>query len=501
MKHGRLIVAALVLVCVRGAECSAAEVDPKPPVVKQLKPINAPQPSKHERVTFHSAPKPLPQGAVTADWPTFMGPAHNGVITETKLLKKFPEGGPKIVWELATGNGYSSPTIQGDRLVYVHRVRDDVTVECLHPATGDKYWDFSYPTTYEDRYGYSNGPRASPVIDGDRVYVMGVEGRFLCLELKTGRVVWERNINRDFNVKQDFFGTVGTPLLQGDLLIVNVGGKDGPCVVGFDKATGKARWTAGKNKWGPSYASPVPATIHGQRRVFVFAGGDSEPSVGGLISLDPANGKVDFEFPWRSKKYESVNAMPPVVFGNQVFISATYRAGSALLKVKPDFSPTTVWTMSDREHNEDEDQLGIHWSMPIVKDGYLYGFDGRNEPDATMVCVDLKKGRVVWRDPHQWEEMITFNGEKQKATLSTLRGSLIHADGAFLCLGEFGHLMWLDLSPEGYKLISRSWLFGAQYSWAPPVISHGLCYISQNARDFLGGKQPRLICYDLRAEK
>ena len=114
---------------------------------------------------------------------------------------------------------------------------------------------------YRDRYGYGSGPRASAVIDGDRVYILGVEGEFFCLELKTGRVIWERNINLDFGVSQDFFGTVGTPLLQGNLLILNVGGRQGPCVVAFHKMTGRAVWTAGKNKWGPSYASPIHGTI------------------------------------------------------------------------------------------------------------------------------------------------------------------------------------------------------------------------------------------------
>lgn len=480
-----------------GADAS----DPNPPKVAKLAPMAAAKAQKYERVTFHGAPKPLPKGAVTHDWKTFLGPTHNGVSTETKLIKNFPAVGPKIVWEMETGNGYSSPSIQGEHLVYAHRIRDEVVVECLHPQTGDKYWEHRYDTEYADRYGYSDGPRASPLIDGDRVYLLGVEGNLICFELTTGRVVWQRNINTDFDVKQDFFGTVGTPLLRNGNLIINVGGQNGPCVAAFSKTTGKLVWTAGRNNWGPSYASPIPATFHGKSRVLVFAGGDSDPATGGLISLDPGNGKVDFEFPWRSTKYESVNASCPVAIGNQVFISATYRKGSALLNVKPDFTSSVEWTMGDREKNSADDMLGIHWNTPIVKDGHLYAFDGRNEPDASLVCVNLKTGKVVWREVPQWDETIEFNGKTQKLNMSTLRGNLLYVDGRFLCQGEYGHLLWLELSPAGYKEVSRCWPFFGRYTWALPVISRGLVYINQNSPDPLSKTSPRLICYDFRADE
>lgn len=466
--------------------------DPAPPQVHDLAPADAPEPAPYDRVTHVAEPKPLPAGAVTHDWTTFLGPTHNAVSTETKLLKEFPKGGPKIVWELAKGNSYASPAIRGDLLVFPHRVGGEVLVDCLHPVTGERYWQFRYPSQYQDRYGYDNGPRSSPVIDGDRVYVYGAEGKLFCLQLQTGRLFWKRDIASEFNVPQDFFGTAQTPLIAGDVLIVNVGAPGGPCVVGFDQRTGRVAWTAG-DQWGPSYSSPVPATIHGKRRVFVFAGGDSRPPIGGLLSLDPQTGAVDFEFPWRSRSYESVNAACPVVIGDRVFISASYQAGSALLRIQPDFSYETEWTTRD---------VGTHWNTAVYDDGYLYAFDGRNEPDASLVCVDVKTGEVVWRKVPEWEETIELNGREQKLLLSTYRGSLLKVDGRFLCLGELGHLLWLDLSPEGYKVLDRTWLFAAQHAWALPVVSRGLLYVSQNTRDtFFKRKPPRLICYDLRAEK
>jgi outer membrane protein assembly factor BamB len=431
-------------------------------------------------------PKPLPAGAVTHDWVSFLGPSHNAVSTETKLSRTLP---PSLVWEFQKGTSYASPAIAGDRLVFIHRVGDEEVVECLHPEIGERRWRFSYPTAFEDRYGYNNGPRASPVIDGTRVFTMGAEGKLHCLNLASGAVIWKLDLRAAYKVPQDFFGTAGTPLVEGRLLIVNVGAPGGPCVVGFDAATGKEVWRAGK-EWGPSYASPVPATMHGKRRVFVFAGGESDPPTGGLMSIDPANGQVDFSVPWRSRSYESVNASCPVVFDNKVFVSASYRTGGALVEVRPDFTHRVVWTTQE---------FGLHWNTPIYRDGYLYGFDGRNEPDASLACVDVATGKVAWRETAEWTETLDGRGGGRQQMLGTYRGSLLAVDGQFLCLGELGHLLWLDLTPKGYRQVARSWLFAARESWTLPVLSRGLLYVVQNTRDTLRGTPPRLLCYDLRA--
>jgi outer membrane protein assembly factor BamB len=424
-------------------------------------------------------PKPLPAGAVTHDWVSFLGPSHNGVSTETKLSRTLP---PPLVWEFPKGTSYSSPAIAGARLVFIHRVGDEEIVECLQSETGMRLWQFRYSTSFEDRYGYNNGPRSSPVIDGDRVYTMGAEGKLHCLELASGKVLWKRDVRAEYRVPQDFFGTASTPLVEGKLLIVNVGAPRGPCVIGLDTTTGREVWRAGR-EWGPSYASPVPATLHGQRRVFVFAGGESTPPTGGLMSIDPATGRVDFSFPWRSRSFESVNASCPVVFDNKVFVSASYRAGGALVEVRPDFTHRVVWTTQE---------FALHFNTPIHRDGFLYGFDGRNEPDASLACVEAATGRVVWRETPEWSETI---GGRQDI-VGTYRGSLMAVDGQFLCLGELGHLLWMDLTPKGYKEVARAWLFPARESWSLPVLSRGLLYVVQNTRAQVAG--PRLLCYDMR---
>jgi len=442
-------------------------------------------PSAFAQTRLVSKPRPLAKDAVTHDWTSFLGPTHNAVSTETRLSRKSP---PSLIWEFTKGTGYGSPAIAGERLAFLHRLRGEEIVECLHAETGATQWQFRYPTDFEDRYGYNDGPRASPVIDGGRVYTVGAQGQLHCLDLESGRVIWKHDLDKEYRVPQDFFGRASTPLIEGPHLIVSVGAPGGPCVVGFDKTTGREVWRAGK-EWGAGYASPIPAVIHGQRRVFVFAGGESNPPTGGLMSIDPSNGRVDFSFPWRSRSYESVNASCPVVFDNKVFVSASYRAGGALLEIRPDFTHKVLWTTQE---------FGLHFNTPIYKDGYLYGFDGRNEPDASLACVDVSSGKVVWRTAPEWEELILTGGQPQRQMLGTYRGSLMAVDGQFLCLGELGHLLWMDLTPKGYKEISRSRLFVARESWALPVLSRGLLYVVQNTRDFQSGARPRMLCYDLR---
>ncbi len=434
----------------------------------------------------HTKPKPLAKDAVTHDWTSFLGPAHNATSTETRLSRTLP---PPLVWEFPKGTSYASPAVIGDRLLFVHRVADEEVVECLHPETGARLWSFRYSTDFEDRYGYNNGPRCSPVIDGERVYTVGAQGQLHCLDLRSGKLIWRRNIGTEYKVPQDFFGTASTPLVEDTLLIVNVGAPGGPCVVGLDKMTGRDVWRAGK-EWGPSYASPVPAVVHGKRRIFVFAGGESTPPSGGLLSIDPATGRVDFSFPWRSRSFESVNASCPVIFDNKVFISASYRTGGALLEIRPDFTHRVVWTTQE---------FGLHWNTPIYRNGFLYGFDGRNEPDASLACIDAATGKAVWRATPEWNETFTAGGARRQQPVGAYRGSLLAVDGQFLCLGEMGHLVWMDLTPKGYKELSKAWLFAARESWALPVLSRGLLYVVQNTRDVVNGAGPRLLCYDMRA--
>ena len=484
----RLLASCLAFVCC--AATTDSFVDPAPPQVNVATTTVAPAPQRQAELTFHQPPKPLPAGAVTEDWPSFLGPRHNNTSAETHLLKDLPKQGPRIVWEVKKGEGYAAPAILGDRLILFHRIADEEIVDCLHPATGQRYWRHAHPTTYIDRYGYSGGPRCAPAIDADRVYTYGVEGRLHCLSLATGEVLWQRDLLKEFKIDQAFFGVGATPLVEGNFVIINIGAPNGPSVAAFDKTTGKLAWGAGK-EWGGSYASPVPATLHGKRRLFVFAGGESRPPTGGLMTIDPADGRLESTFPWRGDRYESVNASSPLVVGNQVFVSECYGAGSALVDVLPDGSTKPAWT------NED---FGTHFMTAIHKDGFLYGVHGHGPTDSPLVCLDLKTGKERWREEPLFLETVKRGNDQRQIKLLLARASLLHADGRFLCLGEYGHLLWLDLTPKGYRELSRAWLFFAGETWTPPVLSKGLLYVCQNQPDPSTKTPPRLICYDLRGE-
>lgn len=415
---------------------------------------------------------------IADDWPHFLGPKHNATSAETKLLHAWPASGPKVAWEFAKGIGYACPAIAGERLVLFHRVEDREVVDCLNAADGKSLWKFDYAAPYRARYGDRPSTRSSPVIADGHVFTYGVAGLLHCLDLAGGKVAWKRDFAREPGLAPAFFGIGATPLVLGKRLILNVGASDGTCVIALDTATGKELWKA-KHEWGASYASPIPATIHGRECVLVFAGGQSRPPTGGLLTLDAATGEILNATPHRAPIAESVSASSPVLADAKrglVFVSEAYGSGGSMIEIAPDFSAKVAW------HT---DKLGAYWMTPLVKDGCLYGFDGLGQQNAELVCLDIATGKELWRDE--------LGGKFQ-------RGSLLAVDGSALCLGENGDLAWLDFSPKGAALKQQAKLFNAPETWAGPALSGGLLYVMQNEPG-AGGTKPRLICYDLRGEK
>ena len=439
-------------------------------------------------LTFHAPPKPLPASAVTEDWPHFLGPHHDATTRESKLLAQWPAGGPKKVWEMAAGESYACPVFAGGRLVYFHRIDGKETVDCLEPETGRRFWRFDYPAEYQDRYGFSPGPRSSAVIDDGRVYVVGVTAMLHCLDLKTGKVIWRRDLMAEFKIPQYFFGYGPTPLVWKDRLIVNVGGKarddtSGTCVAAFDKLTGKTLWEV-EDTWGAGYASPIVARLRGREVALVIAAGESRPSVGGLLTIDPSTGKVFDRFPWRAKVYESVIAGTPLAVDEQrVYISETYEKGGTLLEFDENLKSKQLWTQRE---------FGLHWMMPLQLDGHLYGFAGRNPPDTEFKCLEVATGKIVWADDTRFDE----NGRVS----SFFRASLLRAGDRVFCLGEDGLLAEFALTPKGAVTKQRVRLFQATSTWTLPALHRGLLYVAHNTRDMRDDQPPRIICYDFRGE-
>lgn len=491
----RVALALVPLAACVAADASAPAGEPAmkidDPAVPTCRPLPAPpavRARRHPRGTVLARPRPLADGAVTSDWPNFLGPTHNAVSPETKLLKDFTsapgeEARPRLLWQVTKGPGYAAPSVAGERVVLFHRVGNEEVVECLHAERGDLYWQHGYPTTYRDRFGYNGGPRATPAIAAGRVFTYGAQGKLHCLDLRTGHLYWKRDVAREFDIRASFFGAGCSPLVADGLVVLNIGARRGPSVVAFDAKTGRLAWGA-ERTWGAGYASCVPATIHGRRVVFVFAGGWSDPPTGGLICLDPRTGRTHFRFPFRSERVASVNASSPVVVGDLVFVSSIYAFGGALLRVGRDLRHTVAY------HTRD---YASHWMTPIARDGYLYGFS-----DAEVVCMDVKTGKEVWRHRPPQELPPGARVKRPAGPARLGRASMIGADGAFLCLGEYGDLCWLDLSTDGMKITARAKLFHARQTWTCPVLSRGLLYVCQNEPDRAARKVTRVLCYDLR---
>ena len=446
-----------------------------------------------DALQFHKAAAPLASDAKTENWPRFLGPQDTPVSRETKIRQEFPESGPLLVWECAKGSGYSCPAVAEGRLVLFHRVKGAETLDCLDPETGKRFWSYSYPVDYTDDFGYSDGPRSNPVIANDRIFTFGITSWLKCVDLATGKLVWEVDCEKKYGVQKYFFGTGSSPLVQNGLVIVNVGGGAEQCVIAFDEKTGAEKWIV-KHPWGQSYASPIPAKWHGMDRVLVFAGGKSEPATGGLLVVDPLSGKLEATQPWRARRYPSVNASSPVLCGDDhVFISHAYvdrdhdQNGGVMLRTDATGQLSTVWNVPT---------FGCHWMTPVYHDGHLYAFSGEKERACELVCHEAATGRQLWKEKMEWEAP-GLNG--QTLPMSLYRGSLLKIGDRFLCLGEWGTLCWLDLSPAGAKRGSTAQLFTAQQSWTLPALSRGLLYVLQNEDDRLTSKPPRLLCYDLRA--
>ncbi len=438
--------------------------------------------------TFHKAPRALAKDARTSDW-NFLGRQRRCRSPETRIAASWPASGPPLVWEMERGEGYACPAIADGRVVYTHRVGDRSHVDCLEAETGRRIWRHSAPCNYSARYIRDAGPRSSPVIHGGRVYVHGVEGVLRCFNLQTGEVTWQRDLAKEMRAPLDFFGAVSTPLVYGDMLIQNVGGP-GACVVAFDLESGETRWRAG-DKWGPSCASPVIGKVRGADRLFVLAGGESRPPVGGLLILDPRSGEVAMRHPFRSRTFESVIASSPVVGADWVFISSSYNVGSAVLGIDEEGTWTQRWKNR---------RIGLQFSNGVFHDGGIYAVDGRSDRAGAVININPKNGEEVWRSDLDWDETVMWNGAQRTVNFSIGEGSLLWVEGGFLCLGDNGHLLRLTVTPKGVEIMSRAWLFKANQSWTPLALSRGLLYVCQNRPERFGDLPARLLCFDLRAE-
>jgi outer membrane protein assembly factor BamB len=392
--------------------------------------------------------------ASAADWPQFLGPKRDGT-TPDEVADRFPQAGPPAVWSKKVGHGFSGPVVAGGAVLLFHRVGDVAVLDAYDAAHGKLKWSAKYPTNYRDDFGFDEGPRATPAVAGGLVYTLGAEGALACWRAEDGGKVWSVDTKAAFNADKGFFGVACSPLVEGDLVVINVGGRDGAGIVAFDRNDGKVRWKATNDEAG--YASPVAATVNEKRYVLSF-------TREGLVGLDPAGGAVRFTFHWRSRSHASVNAATPLVVGDTIFLSASYGTGAVLLRLQ-DERPQEVWS--------GDDSLSNHYATSVHHKGYLYGFDGRQEQTPRLRCVEWATGQVKWTEED-------FGA-----------GTLIVAGDRLLILTEKGELVVAPATHDGFKPTARANVLQSE-ARAHAALANGMFF----ARD-----KDTLVCVDLHGRK
>ena len=387
-----------------------------------------------------------------ADWPQFHGPGRDNQSAETGLNWNWPKDGPPIAWKIEVGQGWAGPVVAGERVILFHRVENDEVIACLDPATGKEKWKFTYRTRYRDQFGFDEGPRATPVIAGDKLFTLGANGDLHGLELATGKKLWSRNLLADYDASKGFFGIASSPIVVGGKLLVNVGGR-GAGIVAFDPTTGKELWKA--NNDAASYSSPTVAEIDGKTLALFL-------TREGLVMLDPNTGKIGYTFPWRPRLNESVNAATPLVWKNDIFITVSYGTGAILLRPKG-AELEELWS--------GDKSMSCQFNTPVRVGEYLYGAHGRVDArNVDMRCVEWKTGAVKWSQP------------KFGST------TVIAVDGGLIGMTEAGDLVRFDSSPEAFKETARATILSSP-TRAAPALADGRLY----ARD---GKH--LVCVKLK---
>lgn len=385
------------------------------------------------------------------DWPQFLGPRRDGTSTETGLVASWDRKGPPLLWQYDLGPGFAGPVVAGDHVIVFHRQGGEEVVESLHATTGKRHWKFAYATAFQDDFRRGDGPRSTPLIAGKHVFTLGADGKLHCLSLEKGEKVWSRDLLADYDVPRSYFGVGTSPILEGGLVCVNVGAKDG-CVVAFAADSGKEVWKAGKDAAG--YASPVAATINGVRHLIFF-------TRQGLLSLDPKDGTQRFGQRWRSRMDASVNASTPLVIDGHVFASACYDTGAGLFKVDKG-ELKKVWA--------NDTSLSTHYDTAVRQGDFLFGVHGRQEEGAALRCVEWKTGKVRWSQDN-------FGC-----------ASLVLADGKLIGVTEGGDVVLVEATAEAYREKGRAPLL-AKGCRAQVALAGGRLY----ARD-----ATKVVCWDLR---
>ncbi len=393
--------------------------------------------------------------AASSDWPQWHGPDRTNISNETGLLQQWPKSGPPRVWSVSTlGVGYGSLAIVGDRIFVqgaaTSEGRQQSMLYVLNRADGKVLWSKALGVAGNN--GMGPGPRGTPTVDGDRVYVLTESGDLACLKVQDGTSLWQRNILRDFRGTKPGWEISESPLVDGNHVIVTPGGPRAG-LVALDKMTGATVWQTADLSDAPGYASPIVADVQGVRTVMTLTHAAG-------VGVRRSDGKLM----WRYTKVanQTANVTTPVFYDNKVFYTSGYDTGGALLGLT-----AKDGAIEAKEIYFTRDMQNHHGGVVLV-DGYLYGFH-----DSILTCMEFATGKVMWRDR------------------SVGKGTLTYADGHFYVQSEANQVGIVVATPKGYQEKGRFRIEDEGWpTWAHPVVSGGKLYIRN---------QRRLTAYDVTA--
>jgi outer membrane protein assembly factor BamB len=369
-----------------------------------------------------------------APFPQFFGSERTGKLPGPKLVRDWTASPPEELWRRDVGEGWSGFAVAGRRAITQEQHGEDEAVVCYEILSGNVLWARKVQARFDVSVA-GIGPRATPTVDGDRVFVVGSTGVFECLDIATGKPVWTKHILDDHEAELPDWGVACSPLVVGPVVVVSPGGPKGRSLVAYDKKTGDVAWRGGDERM--HWSSPVRVSLAGQEQILIF-------NAAGLASHEIGSGDVLWSYPWHSKHPHV--ALPVVCSGNRVCISSGYGAGCHLLQIekKPDgvFSATTVWRSL---------RLKAKFANFLEHDGFVYGLD-----DGVLTCIDVATGKRMWKRGRYGH------------------GQLLLVDDLLLVMTEDGAIVLVETTPEEHREVTRFEVFGEK-TWNPPALAG--CYL------------------------
>lgn len=373
--------------------------------------------------------------AFSEDWPEWRGKGRIGIWNESGILDEFSEKGLTLLWRTPIHAGFAGPAVAAGRVFVTDfeataGLKGTERALCLDEKSGKILWTRAWEVNY-GKISYPVGPRATPTVDVDRVYIVGATGTLICLSTRTGDVIWQKDYAKDYGMQMPTWGITSAPLVDRDRLIAIVGGQPDAKVMAFDKMTGKEIWRALPSDSEQGYCQPVIFEVGGIRQLIIW-----HPSA--VVSLDPLTGKVYWQQPFRINM--GMTLATPVLSGTHLLVSSFYN-GSMLLDITGEAARVLWKGKSDSEINTDSLHAVIN--TPVIDGDYIYGICSYGQ----FRCLDLKTGERVWE---------TMEVTKEKARWAS--GLIVRQGDRYFINNDRGELIIAKLSPKGYQEISRTQL-------------------------------------------